>query len=124
MTEHAAAVAEARAAVREWVMHDGTSSYLPAGNRLADALAGLADLLDPPPTKEQQACDHPRDQLQLREDGYTRDWGTTIDDEEQMIHASYTGSEDFGEEGTGEYLHCHKCGAQLPVPEGYEINWV
>jgi hypothetical protein len=52
---------------------------------------------------------------QLTEDGYTRQWETTINDD-GTIEATYGGAEDWSEEGDGYmYLECLQCGVRKPV---------
>jgi hypothetical protein len=64
---------------------------------------------------------------ELREDGYTRRWETTIttdSDGTVEIEAQFTGLEDWDEDGDGNYyLQCLSCMARTDMPDNYEIDW-
>ncbi|QZE10982.1 hypothetical protein SEA_AGAPE74_83 [Mycobacterium phage Agape74] len=59
----------------------------------------------------------------LTEEGYVRTWSTEVDPETKTIRAYWGGSEDFSDDGDGEYLQCISCGAKQDVPEGWEIDY-
>jgi hypothetical protein len=60
---------------------------------------------------------------QLQEDGYSRTWHTTIDQDTKTVTAHYGGSEDWSDEGDGNMrLVCH-CGETTEVPADWEIDY-
>lgn len=67
---------------------------------------------------DEQECKH---DWELKEDGYTRRWSTTIDEDTKTVTAVYTGSEDWSEDGDGVHLECLGCGRTKPVPEDFEV---
>lgn len=83
-----------------------------------EAIATIAANLTPQPP-----CDHPLSEFQVIEDGYTRTWDTEIDEDEKVIHAHFTGTEDWSDEGSGEYLVCGICARMRSIPDDYEIDW-
>ncbi|UJD21185.1 hypothetical protein SEA_SORORFAGO_88 [Mycobacterium phage SororFago] len=68
-------------------------------------------------------CDTNGHDLSLTEEGYVRTWSTEVDPEKKTIRAYWGGSEDFSDEGSGEYLQCITCGVKQDVPEGWEIDY-
>ena len=71
-------------------------------------------------TTTEKECEH---DWELTEDGYSRRWSTTIDEDAKTVTAVYTGSEDWSDDGDGEYLRCLACGDRKPLPEGFEVVW-
>ncbi|ANA86848.1 hypothetical protein BH772_gp037 [Gordonia phage Bachita] len=65
-------------------------------------------------------CEH---DWMLTEDGYRRCWSTEVDPDTNTITATSNGSDDFSEEGSGEYLLCLNCGNRLEVPTNFTIDW-
>lgn len=60
----------------------------------------------------------------LTEGGYIRSWETTMDAEETVMKAVYSGSEDFSDDGDGHlYLECRTCAAVRELPDGLVIEW-
>lgn len=83
-----------------------------------EAIATIAANLTP------RQCEHPLEEFSLVEDGYQRSWYTEVDEDTKTIRASFGGSSDWSEEGTGgEYLQCGMCSSTRPVPDDYEIDW-
>jgi hypothetical protein len=68
-------------------------------------------------------CEHPLTSFQVIEEGYVRTWDTRIDEDEKVIHAFFSGTEDWSDEGTGEFLVCTECAQMRPIPPDYEIDW-
>ena len=60
---------------------------------------------------------------QLTEAGYLRSWSTVVDETAKTIVASYSGSDDWSEEGSGHpYLECLGCGSTRDVA-GYDLDY-
>lgn len=59
----------------------------------------------------------------VTEDGYSRCWGTRVDKKAKVITATFDGTSDFSEEGSGEYLQCTECAHVKLIPADYEVDW-
>lgn len=55
------------------------------------------------------------------EEGYSRWWHTTITG--SQIRASFNGSGDWSESGSGEHLECQRCRTSTPIPDGFTVEW-
>lgn len=85
--------------------------------QLQAVLLALTEPGDAPP------CEHPLTGFYVMEDGYSRTWNTRIDVDEKVIHAFFNGTEDWSDDGSGEYLVCGECAQMRPIPDDYEIDW-
>lgn len=61
---------------------------------------------------------------QLVETGYVRTWSTSFDPDTKTITASWGGSEDFSESGSGDdHLQCTLCLETQPLPDDWTIEY-